>query len=92
LTRNEVLAWLEARRPTPPPALRARLNRAVEELLPAPSSVLPAYLAQLGRRLLDGVAGKPKGGRELALDLLAADAFATYAFEAQAEEGSLHEA
>jgi hypothetical protein len=31
------------------------------------------------------VVGKPAGGRELALDLLAADAFATYAFEAQAE-------
>ena len=92
MTRNEVLAWLDGRRPAPPPALRARLNRAVDELLPAPRSVLPAYLAQLGRTLLEGVAGKPKGGRELALDLLAADAFATYAFEAQAEEGSLHEA
>jgi hypothetical protein len=31
------------------------------------------------------VALRPKGGRELALDLLAADAFITYAFEAQAE-------
>ncbi len=92
MTRAEVLAWLDARRPAPPPALRARLNHAVAELLPAPSSVLSAYLAQLGRRLLDGVAGRPQGGRELALDLLAADAFATYAFEAQAEEGALHEA
>jgi hypothetical protein len=44
--------------------------------------------------LLDGVVRKPQGGRELALDLLAADAFATYAFEAQAEDtggGSPHE-
>jgi len=92
MTRNDVLAWLDARRPAPPPALRARLNRAVDELPPAPSSVLPAYLAELGRELLAGVASRPSGGRELALDLLAADAFATYAFEAQAEEGSLHEA
>jgi len=37
--------------------------------------------------LLDKVAARPAGGRELALDLLAADAFATYAFEAEAEEG-----
>jgi hypothetical protein len=42
-------------------------------------------LASLGRRLLAGVASQPGAGRELALDLLAADAFVTYAFEAQAE-------
>ena len=91
MTREEVRAWLEARRPSPPDALRVRLHRAVDDLLPAPGSRLPAYLAQVGRRLLDGVIDKPNGGRELALDLLAADAFATYAFEAHAEEGSLHE-
>jgi len=91
LTRDHVLAWLGTRRPAPPQALRERLEHAVQQLLPAPSSPLPAYLAQLGQTLLERVAGKPKGGRELALDLLAADAFATYAFEAQAEEGSLHE-
>jgi hypothetical protein len=61
----------------------------VHQLLPArrSSSPLPACLAQLGQALLDHVASKPDGGRELALDLLAADAFATYAFEAQAEAG-----
>src|SRR5207253_1741066 len=32
------------------------------------------------------VTGRPEGGRDLALDLLAADAFVTYAFEAQAEQ------
>jgi len=87
MTRDEVLAWLHSRRPTPPETLRQRLDRAVE-LLPAPSSPLPTYLAELGRALLDGVASKPAGGRELALDLLAADAFATYAFEAQAEHAT----
>ena len=86
MTRGEVLAWMDARRPVPPRALRERLDRAVAERLPAPGSPLPAYLADLGRTLLNRVAGKPDGGRELALDLLAADAFATYAFEAQAEE------
>jgi len=39
----------------------------------------------LGHRLLARVTATPAGGRELALDLLAADAFVTYAFEAQAE-------
>jgi hypothetical protein len=87
MTRAEVLAWLDSRRPSPPETLRRRINRAIDELLPASSSPLPAYLAQVGEALLEGVAGEPNGGRELALDLLAADAFATYAFEAQAEEG-----
>ena len=91
MTREEIQAWLEARRPAPPEALRVRLHRAVDDLLPAPGVQLPAYLSQVGGRLLDGVIGNPNAGRELALDLLAADAFATYAFEAQAEEGSLHE-
>ena len=91
MTRDDVHAWLDARRPSPPAALRDRLNRVVDDRLPAPGSRLPAYLALLGRTLLENVAAKPNGGRELALDLLAADAFATYAFEAQAEEESIDE-
>jgi hypothetical protein len=35
--------------------------------------------------MLGRVAARPGGGRELAVELLAADAFITYAFEAQAE-------
>jgi len=57
------------------------LDRVVDET-PEP---LPEHLARLGRELLTTVASHPEGGRELALDLLAADAFVTYAFEAQAE-------
>ena len=86
MTRDEVLGWLDSRRPAPPGALGERLQGTVDHLLPAPGTPLPAYLAQLGRELLAGVASRPAGGRELALDLLAADAFVTYAFEAQAEE------
>ena len=81
MTRREVLAWLETRRPAPPDVLRPCLAAAVIDAdLP-----LPDHLALLGQRLLTQVAGRPAGGRELALDLLAADAFVTYAFEAQAE-------
>lgn len=81
MTGVQVLAWLDARRPAPPEALAARLRRAVSDAdLP-----LPDHLALLGERVLEGVAARPEGGRELALDLLAADAFVTYAFEAQAE-------
>jgi hypothetical protein len=83
MTRAQVLAWLDTRRPAPPATLRERLRGAVHD---APLG-LAAHLAQHGRELLEQVVARPGGGRELALDLLAADAFATYAFEAQAEEG-----
>ncbi|HET8712198.1 MAG TPA: hypothetical protein VFM23_00780 [Gemmatimonadales bacterium] len=83
MKRAEVLAWLDTRRPAPPASLRERLRGAVHD---APDG-LAAHLAQHGRELLERVAARPGGGRELALDLLAADAFATYAFEAQAEAG-----
>jgi hypothetical protein len=66
----------------PPAALRAHIERAVTDTaLP-----LPGHLAELGRAVLGGVASRPQGRRELALELLAADAFITYAFEAQAEQ------
>ena len=81
MTRGEVLTWLDARRPAPPAALRAHLEAAVTDA----AEPLPDQLAALGRALLARVAATPAGGRELALDLLAADAFVTYAFEAQAE-------
>jgi len=85
MTRREVLAWLDARRPVPPDALRVGLEAAVAEAELSPLVPLPDQLALLGGRVLGRVAGRPAGGRELALDLLAADAFITYAFEAQAE-------
>lgn len=80
---RDLLAWLDQREPAPPSALRARLDRAVDD----GPELLPEHLARLGRALLAQVAARPAAGRELALDLLAADAFVTYAFEAQAEAG-----
>lgn len=84
MTRDAVLAWLDARRPPsllPPATLRAHLDAAVTDS----DRPLPDHLALLGQRLLARVTAQSAGGRELALDLLAADAFITYAFEAQAE-------
>jgi hypothetical protein len=81
MTRREVLAWLDARRPAPPRALCARLEAAVTDS----DEPLADHLAAMSRALLASVAATPGAGRELALDLLAADAFVTYAFEAQAE-------
>ncbi len=87
-----MLVWLEQRRPAPPPALAAHLAAAVAGSSPPspptphpPPEASPGRLVALGHRLLARVTATPGGGRELALDLLAADAFVTYAFEAQAE-------
>ena len=86
MTRREVLAWLAARRPVAPDALRAGLEAAVTGAELSPTVPLPDQLALLGRRVLGRVVvGRPAGGRELALELLVADAFITYAFEAQSE-------
>jgi len=81
MTRDELLLWLNSRRPAPPAALRAHLEAVAAD----GAEPLAEHLARLGAELLARVAGHPAGGRELALDLLAADAFVTYAFEAQAE-------
>jgi hypothetical protein len=86
MTRQDVLDWLAQRRPVPPPALAAHLVAVVSDAPPSPAP-LPLHLVELGHRLLARVTAAPGGGRELALDLLAGDAFVTYAFEAQAEAG-----
>lgn len=82
MTRAEVLTWLESRRPESPAALARHLTGCVRDEGAEP---LPGYLAGIGCELLRRVTANPGGGRELALDLLAADAFVTYAFEAQAD-------
>ena len=45
---------------------------------------LPEHLARLGLETLERVVAGDRAGGDVALDLLAADAFVTYAFEAQA--------
>ena len=81
MTRDAVVTWLAARRPVAPPTLVEPMTRWLSD---SPAS-LPEHLALAGHALLDRVLARPDGGRELALDLLAADALVTYAFEAQAE-------
>ena len=84
--------WLEARDPAPPPALARRLGdllgeRASASAGEASEACLAAAEALLARLLRDGCVS-----RETALDLLAADALVTYAFEAAAAEPArLHE-
>jgi hypothetical protein len=80
-SRTEVVAWLAARQAIPPAGIAGHIAAS----LGTGGGELPELLARAGVELLRHVASAPQGGRELALDLLAADAFVTYAFEAQAE-------
>ena len=77
-------AWLAARAPAPPPALATRLRQLLGESALAepatPGALVGAAARVLGDLLADGC-----DTRASALDLLAADALATYAFEAAGE-------
>ena len=81
MTRQALVAWLRSRVPAPPAGLRTHLEATAGDS----AEPLPEHLARLGQEVLARVAREPAGGRELALDLLAADALVTYAFEAQVE-------
>ncbi len=90
MTRAALTAWLEAREPRPPAVLNDRLARAVAETPDQRLSVHsgPAEaLSAIGLALLADVTARGPQGPDLALDLLAADAFVTYAIEAVAEDG-----
>ena len=81
-------AWLASRQPPAPDALQARLAVLVDahpewEGVPLPDAMLAA-----GEELLQAVIAAPSKDRRSALDLLAADACVTYAFEAAADEPS----
>lgn len=78
---KDVRSWLATRQPVPPERIGAHVTNAVADTNGTPAEML----ARAGVTLLRRVAAAPEGGRELALDLLAADALITYAFEAQAE-------
>jgi hypothetical protein len=82
----QVQAWLAAREPKPPKNLADRIAALVVNASPKDLDLpLPQALAALGRSVVRQIIQQERPGRESALDLLAADAFITYAFEAQAE-------
>jgi hypothetical protein len=87
MTRGEVLAWLAEREPQPPRALVEQLDavvRAAPESLFA-AETLAATIAAIGVATLRSVARRQGVAYDTAMDLLAADALVTYAFEATAE-------
>ncbi len=89
MNHAQVHAWLAARSPQRPAALAARMAELIDAGRPAPpeaSRTMAETLSTLGLQALAGVTAAPPGAR-IALDLLAADAFVTYAFEAASEEG-----
>jgi hypothetical protein len=78
-------AWLDARRPAPPPELRARVDAALGAALHgAPGDAATACL-DAAERLVRDLVREHATSRDSALDLLAADALVTYAFEAASE-------
>ena len=87
MTRSEVLSWLEDREPQPPRAVAEQLDAVVRS---APDSLfaaesLAAAIAGVGLHTLRSVVKRQGVSYDTAMDLLAADAFVTYAFEAAAE-------
>jgi hypothetical protein len=86
---GDIRTWLAARRPAPPPALAAQLEAVLAACPPdrlQAAGSMAAALSLLGVGALDALEGRAPDGRGVAMDLLAADAFVTYAFEAASDQ------
>lgn len=83
--------WLLARDPAPPASLAARLRSILGEVGDGAEPSAEVYL-RAGERLLAELLRDGCADRESALDLLAADALVTYAFEAASREPELLDA
>lgn len=80
------VAWIKAHAAEAPPALVARVTRLIEsdaalEAMPTAEALVAAAEHLLGEVVKAGATS----GREIALDLLAADSCVTWAFEAASE-------
>ena len=83
-----IAAWLDARRPVPPAALRACIDAALGDALHGEAIDAGEECLRAGERLAGSLLRRNATTRESALDLLAADALVTYAFEAASERPS----
>jgi hypothetical protein len=77
--------WLDARRPVPPPALRARIDAALAGSLDSDEGQAFEACLCAGERVVESLLRDNATTRESAIDLLAADALVTYAFEAASD-------
>jgi hypothetical protein len=80
------MAWLETRTPESPAALVARIRAVFVEHPEFEQRHRVDAFVDAGEVLLRRVLGADAAARANALDLLAADACVTYAFEAAADE------
>ena len=80
-----VAGWLAMRQPAPPSALEGRLRSALGEDTRRDARDAAEVCLAAGERLLATVLRDDDASRECALDLLAADALVTYAFEAASD-------
>jgi hypothetical protein len=78
-------AWLDARRPAPPAELRARVDAALGATLHGDRGDPATACLDAAERLVRDLVRENATSRNSALDLLAADALVTYAFEAASE-------
>ncbi len=89
MNRDKVELWLFAGRPERPFPLSVHMTECVKmsvaEVEAAPT--MADAMGALGIATLRRVVQRKSSGERHALELLAADAFVTYAFEAAAEEG-----
>ena len=78
-------AWLDARRPEPPARLRTRIDAALGDALNGDAGDPATACLRAGEQLARTLLRENATSRDSALDLLAADALVTYAFEAASE-------
>jgi hypothetical protein len=79
---TSVVEWLGRREPAPPDALLLRLRETLASDAERDAGDAAAACLAAGERLLAKVLREGEASRDHALDLLAADALVTYAFEA----------
>jgi hypothetical protein len=84
--------WLRDKEPAPPARLAARIERAIGARGAEPASNTAEVCLEASETLLADVAGRTSQGRESTLDLLTADALATYALEAATDAPAMLEA
>jgi hypothetical protein len=90
VTRARIEVWLASREPSRPAALAAQMTRQIIECADDDinaAATMAEAMGTLGLCAVARVNEERTTSSDLALELLAADAFVTYAFEAAAEEG-----
>ena len=80
-----VREWLAQRQPAPPDALRARLEAVLGDAAEDDAAAATEVCLRAAERVVSELLRGDCASRESALDLLAADALVTYAFEAAAD-------